>query len=80
MNIISPSADFDERLARLVKTFVVGVTLTSGDMLDMTVMSIERNEGGFVTLDGPTFDEENPDVPGPHRSIALVDIDTLEVY
>lgn len=49
-------------------------------MLDMTVMSVGRNEGGFVTLDGPTFDEENPEVPGSHRSIALIDIDTLEVY
>lgn len=80
MKIVSPSVDFDDRLAQLVKTYVVGVTLTSGDMLDMTVTSIERNEGGFVTLDGPTFDEENPEVPGPHQSIALVDIDTLEVY
>lgn len=80
MLIVTNSVDTDERLARLFVGWVVGILLETGDMLDITVTSVERNEHGFVTLDGPEFDEQNPDIPGPHRSIALVDIEGLEVY
>lgn len=80
MNIITNSVDTDERLARLFVGWVVGVILNTGDMLDVSVTSVERNEDGFVTIDGATFDERDPDNPGPHQSIALIDIETLEAY